>query len=157
MKKIKIQSTNKISFTRVKSKYCIKYNIYRCEKNKNEVLINTIINPTTPCRAVRQKVLEFNINQEWSLGDDVLNYTQNDIEVFINGIKLPHNLYTYYSHNDTLIIHNEINLYDSIIVKYYVDKIEYVDNFIGSCTYRIEPIFSDEYLIGNHSILDWRG
>lgn len=152
---IQITTTNKLNFKRLKTNYCLRYDIYRCT-NFDEILIGTVEHKKQPCRLPRTKLLEYVPSQEWYIDDDVVSYSSNDIEVYVNDVQLTPSLYTYYDNQDILRIHVELNKNDYVLIKYFVDRLEYIDTYIGKCDYKIVPIFDETYVIGKHNFIDWR-
>lgn len=154
--KIQLISKNIISFNRVKSKHCTKYEIYAIYENEsksNEYLLDTIENPKTPTPHKKAINLEYNSKKKWELNDNIIAKSSSDIIVYINNTRLNTGEYTYSPYLKVLNVHINLNEKCVIKIEYNVDTIEYTHDTSKRHKYRIVPVFKS-YNIGQHSILN---
>lgn len=151
-----IRALNNITFKRLNSPYCESYFIYRCIDGLEDLYIGEVKHPITPCRHKMEKILEYNERQQWYIDDNIVSDNPSDVFVYVNGQLLKYAEYTFNSTTNSLIVHQPLGEKDFVNIGYYVDKIQYIDNYTGHCTYKIVPMFKEGYVTGKHSRLDGR-
>lgn len=151
-----------ITFRRLSNKACSKYKIYRQYDDETSVsgtrieLIDEIDNPSEPSIYTRRIPLEHSSDPTWSLPMDAFYDRNHHFRLFQNGHALSSIYYNYNRVNrlftiDTQLI--EYNVGDDIELEYFVDVIKRTYTFEKEFKILIKPVFSQEYMYGDHNII----
>lgn len=152
----RLVTSNLITFSRVKSKYCTGYNIYAKENVNgmiNEYLLTYIPNPLTHSVLDESQVFPYNPNQKWELPDDTIGDSAKTIQVSVNGCELNINNFSYDPNIKTVYVHIKLCKNDYVKITYKVDRIKYIHNTTNACEYYVVPIYDKHYSIGQHTII----
>ena len=142
---------NTITFNRIPYYLCSGYNIkITYNDNASEIVYVENTQSSNPIKELQE--FDYNVDLTWKLPSNVIATSATDIKVFINSVEID-TMYFNYNKLENLITIDGIDVTPNDIVKieYNCDKILYEHNTTNLCSYKIYPIYKNNYKIGQHT------
>ena len=142
---------NTITFNRIPYYLCKEYILKIIHSDSIEEEIK-IPNTQTSNPVTEKKELEYNDSLTWRMPVNIIATNTLDIKVIINNVEID-SIYYNYNKADRLITISELDVTpnDTIEIEIKCDKISYEYFSTGKFSYRVYPIYSNNYTIGQHT------
>ena len=151
-----------ITFRRLSNKACSKYRIYAVFKDNTSdsgtrtELIDEFDNPSEPSIYTRRIPLSHEKEPTWTLPFDAFYDRNHHFRLFINNHAISSVYYNYNRKNRLFTLDEQLIDYDvsyNVELEYFVDVIKKSYTFEKECNIIVKPIFSQEYMYGDHNII----
>lgn len=144
---------NTITFNRIPYYLCKEYllKIIYPDSVVDEIIIP---NTQTSNPVIERKELEYNDSLTWKMPLNIIATNALDIVVLINNVEI-NSMYYNYNKTDRLLTINELKVTKNDIVEVEIkcDKISYEYYSDKKFVYKIYPIYTNNYSIGQHTKL----